>query len=58
MKVGVNDYGFYYRVTTEKKEEEEEEEEELLLLLGVVIIDCLIKFTHFLIVKITYTTFQ
>jgi hypothetical protein len=57
MKVGVNDYGFYYRVTTEKKKEEEEEEE-LLLLLGVVIIDCLIKFTHFLIVKITYTTFQ
>jgi hypothetical protein len=41
-----------------KEEEEEEEEEELLLLLGVVIIDCLIKFTHFLIVKITYTTFQ
>jgi hypothetical protein len=40
------------------KKKEEEEEEELLLLLGVVIIDCLIKFTHFLIVKITYTTFQ
>jgi hypothetical protein len=47
-------------LTKKKKEEEEEgeEEEEEELLLGVVIIDRLIKFTHFLIVKITYTTFQ